>query len=1108
MRIQKIALMGTLFLIIVCIALYSFLDITLPSESHSITSMKREQHDQQDWNNIIAPLIVKNNFSNNQIKELPYDEHKKSITNVFVDTSCNAALSQNSPSKVDIQMLSLYTDLKFDNLDGGVWKQGWNIVYNAGQWDNVNKLKVFVVPHSHNDPGWKVTFEDYYQSQTRSILNNMVNKLMEDTRRKFIWAEISYFSLWWQEINDGLKQKVKLLLERNQLEIVTGGWVMNDEANAHYYSILQQLTHGHQWLRTNLNITPRFGWAIDPFGYSPTQPYFLKKMGLEALVIQRTHYSVKKALARNKQLEFRWRQLWDTTGNTDFFSHMMPFYSYDIPHTCGPDPKICCQFDFKRLPGYGVTCPWRVPPQSITDGNIAHRAEMILDQWRKKAQLYSTNVVMVPLGDDFRYDHATEWDAQYNNYQKLFDYINNNPALSVEAKFGTLSDYFEAVKAERPADQFPSLSGDFFTYADRDDHYWSGYYTSRPLYKRMDRELQAYLRSADMIFTLAWLESMKVLNSEWLTSSNDLMKRIFNARSSLSLFQHHDGITGTAKDHVVQDYAYKLLAAIRDCQHIIQQSAHFLLTPSKETYTLKADVQYFNLDDTRKLAFSLPEQNLLTFTSGYESRKVVFYNSLTRHRQEIVFLKVSIPEVQVKDWKGRNIPCEVSPLCQLTDAYSHCYQLTFIVDVEPLGLSTYIVEKTSANDPNRAKKVQIKVLNSGWTHNVREMFEDWVKEFDSEKEFTLQNNRISAAFSTTGLLKAVSLKESGTTIPLHLGFVKYNARQGKERSGAYLFLPDGEAETLRFQLPLILVFEGEIFSKVVVNLPYVVHSVLLCNSPGGDGFGLEIHNLVNISSINSNYELAMRVSSNVDNGDTFFTDLNGLQMIKRKRFKKLPLQANFYPVTSSIFIEDALTRLTLLSAQPLGATSLKGGQIEIMQDRRLLQDDNRGLDQGVMDNKQTLTIFRLLVEQRNENCDDEGYLSEESHIALTSLNHPMHHLLWTKNDQTELSPTYSPVKTPQPLDFHIVSLSTLTLPEISAGLVVHRTQLDKCFSTSKDHPTSGQITINSFLPSKLMDKIIPSSLSFLQTGKSQRISNMQSICPMDILAFLIPKNSH
>lgn len=100
------------------------------------------------------------------------------------------------------------------------------------------------------------------------------------------------------------------LLHTNQLEIVTGGWVMNDEANSHWISIAMQLTEGHQWLQRHLNYTPRSHWSIDPFGLSATQPLLLREAGLRNALIQRVHYGVKKRLARERELEFRWRQLW------------------------------------------------------------------------------------------------------------------------------------------------------------------------------------------------------------------------------------------------------------------------------------------------------------------------------------------------------------------------------------------------------------------------------------------------------------------------------------------------------------------------------------------------------------------------------------------------------------------------------------------------------------------------------------------------------------------------------------------------------------------------------------------------------------------------------
>jgi alpha-mannosidase II len=54
-----------------------------------------------------------------------------------------------------------------------------------------------------------------------------------------------------------------------------------------------------------------------------------------------------------------------------------------------------------------------------------------------------------------------------------------------------------------------------------------------------------------------------------------------------------------------------------------------------------------------------------------------------------------------------------------------------------------------------------------------------------------------------------------------------------------------------------------------------------------------------------------------------------LQIIHRKRFSKLLLQANYYPLPTLAFIQDQTFRFTILTAQPLGFASLKEGQIEV-----------------------------------------------------------------------------------------------------------------------------------------------------------------------------------
>lgn len=53
-----------------------------------------------------------------------------------------------------------------------------------------------------------------------------------------------FFWKWWSEQSDKTHLAVKTLLENRQLEVVGGGWSMNDEAVTHYQSIIDQYTWG------------------------------------------------------------------------------------------------------------------------------------------------------------------------------------------------------------------------------------------------------------------------------------------------------------------------------------------------------------------------------------------------------------------------------------------------------------------------------------------------------------------------------------------------------------------------------------------------------------------------------------------------------------------------------------------------------------------------------------------------------------------------------------------------------------------------------------------------------------------------------------------------
>jgi len=819
-----------------------------------------------------------------------------------------------------VDMRQLNRELKFDNPDGGAWKQGWDVrprelpsVSGGGGDDkkNTNRLRVFVVPHSHCDPGWIKTFDAYFKQQVIEIISSVVGALLQDKRRTFIWAEISYFSWWWKEraADDlQLQQQVKQLLDNGQLEFVTGGWVQPDEANSELYAMEIQLQEGRDWILETLGekYLPKYGWSIDPFGYSPTMAWLLNKYGYKAMLIQRVHYAVKKELAKRKHLEFYWRQTWDKSADTgagtshhrakhDIFAHVMPFFSYDVPHTCGPDPLVCCQFDFHRSPvGTGPGCPWGKPPQVITDSNVKERALLALDQYRKKAALYRSNVVLIPLGDDFRYQTPREALAQYENHQKIHDYINAN-VEGVSIQFGTLSQYFDATidsfsnAAQGPV---PVLKGSFFTYADVNEDYWSGYFTSRAFDKALDRQLERALYAAESIVGDG-------SGDEKAAAVAKLELR--EPRRELSLFQHHDGITGTAKDHVVEDYAQRMHSSIQFSQKWLLERLRKAFPQETAAIVGKGDSiePCWASSAPRDLTHNLCAEGRPGYDTdvggnaieggGGAADSVVVYNPLDTPQS------CGIVTVPPKQLKVADLPCEVPGTSS--------------------GSSTKLV-------------------------------------FDP----------------VTGLMQE----------PFKEEWMVWKVRKG----GAYLFFP---GELLSFDLAgqeKVTIEQGGYIVKTE-NWKRTIIEKQIPTEFGDKATTIDFIYEVNLDR--PNQEWFVRFSSsgdnNIRNDGVFHTDLNGFNFDTHKFRKDMPIQSQVFPMPTLASIEDKDSRMTVMSEHAQGTASLSEGSIDVWLDRRLSQDDARGLGQGVQDNRPLRTRLRLVLEK-------EGY-SPESEFTITKLTRRM-----------------------------------------------------------------------------------------------------------------------
>ncbi|CAM1322760.1 Uncharacterised protein g8209 [Pycnogonum litorale] len=972
----------------------------------------------------------------------------------------NDSVSCQRPPEVTKSVVNTvedYQNLNFKPQTQIYWNDEYEKRYQETRksWKHL-PLKVFVVPHSHNDPGWLKTFDSYFYGDTVHILNNMVNKLNKYPNMTFLWSEVSFFAKWWNSLKTRpeLKGQVKKLVASKQLELVTGGWVMSDEAAVHYYSMIDQLVEGHQWLKHHLGIRPKTSWSVDPFGYSTTMPYILKKAGLSGMVIQRTHFGWKEFLAERKWLDFKWPQQWaDKNKEEAIVCHMAPFDLYSIKHSCGPYPETCLEFDFKNIPGQFN----ERFPTVINSHNIQERAELIVEQYGRVGSLFQHNVALISLGDDFRFNHELEWEQQFTNYNKLFGYVNSRKDLHADIRFGTVSDYFNEVgyRMAKLKKTHPTIVGDFFpygdVYAEPTPSYWTGYFTTRPYWKRLAREVQGILRSGEILFSwaLATVRQLEIKKAEERLISDYHYLTI--ARENLGLFQHHDAITGTSKPFVMHDYGMQLHQALQEVYGIIMHAIQYLVmknppVEAKDLHHANPNTAYLFPDMDRPDFASLPRKIALHVVED-EKRNIVLFNPDSRRRHEVIRVGVRTPYIQLFDPEDRVVPIQINPAWNGTIEISNLvFELLFIADLPPLSLRTYTL-KTSVDMPLKSSIAFY--INDGYQQKNNKLRQT-VFNFKNptSEDIVVESGLVTAVFNkNTGLLSKIIDKVSGKVTNVNINFYAY--RSNDFHSGAYLFQPDPVSPVSNYtaRFPVIRLVEGPLMTEItVLHHIYFSHTARIYHSDSSLGAAIQLENMIDLSLNNEIHsEVVMRIETDVKSGRIFYTDTNGFQMIKRKYLTKLPVEANYYPATDSMFIEDNDMRITLLLSHAHGVTSPNEGSFEVMLDRRIQYDDNRGLGEGVLDNKRTISNFWLLFEDKNSAAVDEiPKLSMRSHSLSAAQNFPSVFLINGGSEEYSLYRSVSLLKTEMPCDVHLLNFRSLpssndyNIPSDSSLLMLHR----------------------------------------------------------------------
>lgn len=502
-------------------------------------------------------------------------------------------------------------------------------------YERCRQYQWYMIPNTHDDLGWLLTIDEYYQKSVKLIYESVLSELAkwdeskgERLKKKFVQSNVGFLKIFLNEKPeeaDIKKELISRLIKRGQWEFVNGGVSQPDEACTSYEDLIENHYSGLRYLKKNFNVGTPYAWQLDPFGHSTGFFYLASKFGQTHVVFGRQSDAEKSERRKARTLQFRV----ELPENQSIIAHSL------TSGYCAPSILNCegdCDFaKFKK-----------------------RQLETFL---RYVAGSYRYDPLVL-LGCDFSWKFA----------KNKFDYLDKVFGLYSNIQYSLFSEY--AQQFESQMKDLPVRKGDFFVYQEEGitGDSWSGFFTTKPNLKYLIRNAGVKLRAVKNMLSRHFIDTI---------SSEDerlsLLERINDISEDFGMFLHHDTITGTSVKYVDLDYKKLITMTTNKLESLFMQ---YIFKASKDVPPVDGPGQAMSLGDA---------------SAGEVFYKIGIYNpSLTNFAHDfqlLIMYAKEHPEIVVK-MNGQAIESDI----QCIDAIQNC-RVVFLAPIPPLAFQIITFER-------------------------------------------------------------------------------------------------------------------------------------------------------------------------------------------------------------------------------------------------------------------------------------------------------------------------------------------------------------------------------------------------------------------------------